>query len=155
MKTVKKKWGKEVWLVNNDKYCAKFLYVDKGAQSSYHYHPIKQETFIPWEGEVLLNIKGTEFILEEPYTINPNTPHSFYGITDAVILEVSTPHSDEDIVRLTESKEICWLCGELIDGCPSNYTHNGTTYPAHFGCVEGAIQSGHNAVRKLHGLEEV
>lgn len=103
MKEVKKVWGKEVWIVNNDKYCGKLLYVDRGARCSYHYHPIKQETFYCLEGEVLMNVKGSEFVLKEPYTINPNTPHSFYGITDAVILEVSTPHSDEDVVRLNES----------------------------------------------------
>ena len=106
MKVVKKVWGKEEWLVNNDKYCGKLLHIDKGARCSYHYHPIKQETFIPWEGEALLTVKGVEFLLEEPYTINPNTPHSFYGVTDAVILEVSTPHSDEDVVRLNESKRV-------------------------------------------------
>ncbi len=103
---VKKVWGYEEMLVNNDKYCSKLLHLDEGFICSYHYHPIKQETFIPLEGEVLLNVKGKEFMLTEPYTINPNTPHSFYGVTDAVILEVSTPHSDEDVVRLNESKRV-------------------------------------------------
>ena len=106
MKEVKKVWGYEEWLVNNDKYCGKLLHIDKGTRGSYHYHPIKQETFIPWKGEVLLNVKGFEFLLEEPYTINPNTPHSIYGITDAIILEVSTPHNDEDVVRLNESSRM-------------------------------------------------
>ena len=44
-KEVKKVWGKELWIVNCDKYCGKLLYLDKGATSSYHYHKEKQETF--------------------------------------------------------------------------------------------------------------
>ncbi len=107
MEEVKKVWGSETILVNNDLYCGKLLHIDKGATCSYHYHPVKQETFHCLEGEVLLSVKGAEFLLEEPYTINPNTPHKFYGITDAVILEVSTPHSDEDVVRLEESNSAC------------------------------------------------
>ena len=105
MKSVDKKWGRELWIVNNDKYCGKLLYVDKGAQSSYHYHQDKTETFYCLKGYILLTTKDKEFMLIEPYTLSPNTPHSFYGITDAVILEISTPHSDDDVVRLTESKE--------------------------------------------------
>ena len=103
MKEVKKVWGHEEWLVNNDKYCGKLLHLDKGAQCSFHYHPIKQETFHCLAGEVMLSVKGVEFLLKEPYTINPDTTHSFYGITDAVILEISTHHSDSDVVRLTSS----------------------------------------------------
>lgn len=106
MKEVKKVWGKEVWIVNNDTYCGKLLHINKGATCSYHYHPIKQETFYCLEGDVLLNVKGSEFLLKEPITINPNTPHKFYGVTDAVVLEVSTPHSDSDVVRLNESSRI-------------------------------------------------
>lgn len=105
MKTVKKKWGREEWLVNNDKYCAKFLHVKKGAQSSYHYHPKKQETFYCIDGEIMLTVRGVEFLLTEPYTLNPSTLHSFFGMTAGCILEISTPHSDDDVIRLTESKE--------------------------------------------------
>ncbi len=100
---VEKVWGYEEILVNNDKYCGKLLHLDKGARCSFHYHPVKQETFHCLEGEVLMIVKSSEFILKEPYTIDPNTTHSFYGITDAIILEVSTPHSDEDVVRINES----------------------------------------------------
>ena len=104
MKRVDKAWGYEEIVVNNNKYCGKLLHINKGSTCSYHFHPLKQETFHCLEGDILLNVKGSEFLLEEPYTINPNTPHSFYGITDATLMEVSTPHSDEDCVRLSESK---------------------------------------------------
>ncbi len=103
---VDKVWGYEEWLVNNDKYCGKLLHIDEGAKCSYHYHPIKQETFYCLGGRVELTVNGVEFLLEEPYTINPNTPHSFYGITDAIILEVSTHHEEGDVVRLNESRRM-------------------------------------------------
>ena len=103
MDTVKKTWGKEIIIVSNDSYCGKFLHVDKGAQSSYHFHPKKKETFYCMQGEVILQTRNKEMLLREPYTLNPNTPHRFYGVTDAVILEISTPHSDEDVIRLDES----------------------------------------------------
>jgi len=105
VKEVKKVWGKELWVVNEE-YCGKLLYVDAGSRSSYHYHLKKKETFHCIEGDVMLNIKGTEFLLEEPVTINPNTPHSFYGITDAIILEVSSHHEDSDVVRINESSRM-------------------------------------------------
>ena len=104
MLVVDKVWGREEIIVNNDKYCGKLLYLNAGATCSLHYHPKKQETFYCLKGTVLLLVQGEEFFLEEPYTILPNAPHQFHGITDAVLLEVSTPHRDDDVVRLTESK---------------------------------------------------
>ncbi len=105
MLEIPKVWGKEIWIVNCEEYCGKLLMLNKGAESSYHYHPQKKETFYCLEGEVILTVKGEDsFLLIEPYTIQPNTPHSFYGLTDATILEVSTKHDDNDVVRLRESK---------------------------------------------------
>jgi mannose-6-phosphate isomerase-like protein (cupin superfamily) len=51
---VKKNWGNEEWLVNNEKYCAKFLNLVKGFQCSVHYHIAKDETFYVLEGTVKL-----------------------------------------------------------------------------------------------------
>ena len=37
-------------------------------------------------------------------TLMPETLHAFQGLTDrATLLEISTTHSDEDVVRLSES----------------------------------------------------
>ncbi len=101
---VKKVWGKEIWIVNNDDYCGKLLLLDKGAKCSDHYHPKKRETFYCLKGEVLLRVDGYEFLLQVPYTIPPNTRHSFLGITKATILEVSTHHEEDDVVRISDSQ---------------------------------------------------
>jgi len=107
MKEVKKVWGKEVWIVNCPEYCGKLLYLDKGSQSSYHYHRQKKETFYCLEGQAALTIEGKDYMLN-PFarskTIEPGVKHSFFGLTNCIIIEVSTHHGDSDVVRLTESK---------------------------------------------------
>lgn len=103
---VEKVWGEEIWLVNRPEYCGKLLVLDKGAQSSYHYHKKKQETFYCIEGYAVLTVEDKEYMLApfaRPKTIFPNEKHMFRGITEAVILEVSTQHDEADVYRLTES----------------------------------------------------
>lgn len=106
LKEVKKAWGKELIIVN-DEYCGKLLYLDKEAQSSYHKHLKKKETFYCLEGQVALTIEGRDYMLNpysRPKTIKPGQLHGFMGITDAVIIEFSTHDSPEDTYRLTQSK---------------------------------------------------
>jgi len=108
MKEVKKVWGKEVWIVNCEEYCGKLLYLDKGAVSSMHYHKIKQETFYALSGQTALTIEGKDYMLNpysRPKTIYPKQKHQFRGFSEGiVILEISTHHSGEDVIRLTNSQ---------------------------------------------------
>jgi len=104
---VEKVWGREIWIVNELEYCAKFLCLKKGAQCSYHYHPKKKETFYAIRGEAILTLEGKDYILNPfspPKTILPKQKHSFYGLRSSVILEVSTHHDDKDTIRLSNSK---------------------------------------------------
>ncbi len=104
---VKKLWGQETWLVNEPEYCCKILDINKGASGSLHYHPIKKETFIVIKGEIQLEHNGREQILfadSEAITIQPGTPHRFRALQSSSILEISTHHDDNDIIRLEESK---------------------------------------------------
>ena len=107
MKEVKKKWGKELWLVNTDKYCSKLLYLNRGAVSSLHSHPKKMETFYCLSGSVMLTIMGKREIMDGhtfPVTIEPGQVHQFEGKEDSVLLEVSTTHSEDDVERIYESR---------------------------------------------------
>lgn len=107
LKTVEKVWGEEIWLVNRPEYCGKLLLLDRGAQSSYHYHKAKTETFYCLEGYATLTIEDKDYVLTpfaRPKTIFSGEKHMFLGITQAVILEISTYHDDEDVIRLSESK---------------------------------------------------
>lgn len=117
-KNVEKVWGTEIWLVNNERYCAKLLTIKPGYQCSLHYHPIKKETFIVLDGGVNLELgmsndtsygtTHTFLVAGESWTLEPNTPHRFSSYTDspAVILEISSTHSDDDVVRLEESRAL-------------------------------------------------
>jgi len=112
MEEVRKVWGKEIWIVNCPEYCGKLLYLDKGAESSCHYHEKKQETFHALEGQVALTVEGKDYMLNpfsRPKTIKPGQKHSFRGLANSIIIEISTHHDDQDVVRLTESKasEFC------------------------------------------------
>lgn len=108
MKEVKKVWGREVWIVNCSQYCGKLLYLDRGAVSSMHYHKGKQETFYALSGQTGLMIAGRDYMLNpssRPKTIYPGQEHQFRGLSeDIVILEISTYHSEDDVVRLTSSQ---------------------------------------------------
>ncbi len=105
--TIDKVWGEEIVLVNNENYCAKFLNLDKNAVSSLHYHKTKIETFTCLAGFAILTIEGKEYQLlpwARPKTIYPGEVHQFRGVEPTSILEVSTQHKEEDVVRLSESK---------------------------------------------------
>lgn len=108
MKIVEKVWGSEQWYVNTDKYCLKHLYLKSGYRCSTHHHKIKDETFVLISGHALLCLKNTSFnpfLMEHniAYHVAPETWHYFAGLSDAVIVEVSTHHDDKDSYRLNSS----------------------------------------------------
>ncbi len=109
-KHVDKTWGHELWLVNNELYCAKILTIEKNKMCSIHYHTLKDETFTILFGEVKLQIfdapdqkVSREYIMHEGDAIRlpPETIHRFIGMDDlSEILEVSTQHFEEDSYRI-------------------------------------------------------
>jgi mannose-6-phosphate isomerase-like protein (cupin superfamily) len=105
-----KVWGNECWLVNNEEYCGKLLYLKKNHKCSNHYHKLKHETFVITTGLVLMEYgDGDDYVVLKEYDaieIPRGTPHSFTGITDAMILEVSTQHHEEDSFRNNKSKKL-------------------------------------------------
>jgi mannose-6-phosphate isomerase-like protein (cupin superfamily) len=109
-----KDWGKELWLENNSLYCGKILILNKSWQCSYHKHDRKTETFTVLSGRVIL-IVGNECTLLESsdcVTLPKKTWHSFIGVDSTnVIVESSTPHSDDDVTRSTQTK---WLCRDAF-----------------------------------------
>ena len=56
MKFVKKGWGHELWIHNDEKYCGKLVHFDKGRRCSLHYHKLKHETFYLHSGHVTLTV---------------------------------------------------------------------------------------------------
>mgnify|MGYP000557139857 CR=1 FL=1 len=109
VKRVKKVWGQELWIVNTDKYCGKILQLKEGHRSSLHMHRKKDETFYILGGKVLFELDRKRMILRDGdvIRIRPGSWHRFTGLTDAIIIEFSTHHSDKDVIRKTRSERIC------------------------------------------------
>ena len=107
---VDKTWGYELWLVNTDKYCAKFLHLAPGYQCSLHRHPVKDETFLVLKGccVVEAGAEMRELITGDRQHIAPGTWHRFsnHAETECHIFEISTHHSDEDVERREDSRAI-------------------------------------------------
>jgi mannose-6-phosphate isomerase-like protein (cupin superfamily) len=120
IKIVDKDWGHEEWLVNEEKYCGKFLYLKKGKRCSLHYHQNKDETFYINKGKVLMEIlipnKIENKIFYSPERrimkegdrqhITPGMQHRFSGLEDSVIIEFSTHHEDTDSYRSEKSGDV-------------------------------------------------
>jgi len=103
MKEVTKPWGYELWFAHTDRYVGKLLFVKAGERLSLQYHKQKDETLLVIRGLIRLTIGDDIRILPntESIRITPETPHRIEAITDALIVEVSTPEVD-DVVRLED-----------------------------------------------------
>lgn len=109
--TVQKRWGTEHIICNNDKYCGKILTVSPGWKCSYHRHPIKAETFFVLFGIGVVVLMGDEKIVMPGDIIDIPTGayHEFAAFDRQLslsLIEVSSPHSDNDVQRLSESREL-------------------------------------------------
>jgi mannose-6-phosphate isomerase-like protein (cupin superfamily) len=109
-KQVPKEWGYEIWLHNSPLYCAKLLLLQYNKQCSLHRHLKKTETFFILEGYVDIELGTNRIKILKGVTDSVHIPvgtwHRFGGVTEAVILEVSSHHDDEDVERLEPSGPI-------------------------------------------------
>jgi len=107
VRIVPKTWGFEAWIVNTPLYCCKLLFVLEGRYCSVHHHVRKDETFFILGGLIWVDGEpGVNMILPQGSTtrIPPGEKHRFTARDgNAVILEVSTTHADEDSVRAVPS----------------------------------------------------
>ena len=104
MNIVKKTWGNELVIVNNELYCSKIMTLKKDCCCSVHYHKIKTEDFYILEGKIKLELLGNTIIMKKGDTIHiePLGVHRFTGIVDSKILEISTHHEDSDSYRILQ-----------------------------------------------------
>lgn len=109
METIEKLWGWEEVLCN-DLYCFKNLHLNYGFISSYHYHIVKDESFIMSGGSfsMYLNIEGYKFRLRQGDFVHipPGYRHQFAAIytSGAVFHEISTRDDPKDSIRETQSR---------------------------------------------------
>ena len=110
MPLVSKRWGYELWICNNEKYCGKILFFKRGHQCSLHGHKIKDEVLYVHEGQCEFRIhdptihekhEEDTFLLSagEAWHITPEVLHQMTAVTDVTIFEISTQHFDSDSYR--------------------------------------------------------
>ena len=90
----------EYWIANEEKlgYCGKFLFMCDGQTCPHHYHNMKHETFYILKGRIRMRMGEEEFIMNQGDVLPmpPGTKHSFTGLGNALILEVSLPSVLDD-----------------------------------------------------------
>lgn len=106
MREIHKTWGKEQIYVNNELYCFKeIICKDKwSSNGKFHYHKIKDETFIVLRGILLLqtkyegDVQTVHLKEDDTFRIVPGVKHRFKSANDKVCIffEVSTHHDDSD-----------------------------------------------------------
>jgi len=103
MKYVPKKWGWELWICNNDRYCGKKLFIKQGHWLSYHHHEVKDEVLYIESGKAWITYDGkyTTLFSGFAFHVKPGVLHQIQAIDDATIFEFSTKHFDEDSHRRT------------------------------------------------------
>ncbi len=103
-----KPWGYELLWARTSRYAGKLIFVRKGHRLSFQYHEKKDETIYIHEGEVLIEIGGSDGRMEsisleagQSIWIQPGTRHRLQAVEDTTIFEVSTPEL-EDVRRLED-----------------------------------------------------
>lgn len=106
-----KKWGRELWIHNSEKYCGKILEINKNWYFSMHFHLLKEETWYVLSGVLqmeffdLNNAQKKQKILNCGDVIHlvPGVVHKLLAIEDSKIMEVSTQHFECDSYRVESS----------------------------------------------------
>jgi len=106
---VSKGWGYEKWIVNNEDYCGKILFIVKGMKCSWHYHKIKRETFYVQSGSIKLfysfgdSLEDANYIFlnkGDKFEVPIGLRHQMFAVEDTELFEFSTQHFEEDSCRI-------------------------------------------------------
>ena len=109
IKFVPKGWGFEKWIVNNEEYCGKLLFLVKGKKCSWHFHKLKDEVFYVQSGKILVKYSDDDDIdLAKEVILGPGDnfhvyrglKHRMIALEDSEVFEFSTQHFDEDSHRI-------------------------------------------------------
>ena len=101
---VPKPWGHEEIWAHTPKYVGKILFIKKGCRLSLQYHNVKEETLRVLSGEMQLDLdkgKSVRLLPSDIFHVTPKMIHRMCGVTDCLVLEVSTSELD-DVVRLND-----------------------------------------------------
>ncbi|QQS20425.1 cupin [Candidatus Saccharibacteria bacterium] len=119
VRRVEKPWGYELHFATPDMpYMMKLMHVNAGCRMSLQIHDAKRETYVILSGRAALvwednngELLETELQLGQGYSTIVGQKHRFKGITDADIMEASTPEIgttwrlEDDYSRPNETPE--------------------------------------------------
>jgi sialic acid synthase SpsE/mannose-6-phosphate isomerase-like protein (cupin superfamily) len=93
-----REFGSLIFDIINFDYCKKMIITLPRQKHPYHFHKIKQETFIVVAGDLLIEIDGVrrELIKGDVVTVYPGQWHKFQSLTGCVFEEISTKSIDND-----------------------------------------------------------
>jgi len=97
---VDKPWGWEIIFTPPEApTTGKILHLNAGKRFSYQYHEIKEETLCLLKGKAKIILDDQEYDMEplKGYHVAPGMKHRCQGITEADILETSTPEKGKTI----------------------------------------------------------
>jgi|TARA_R100000808_G_C2152067_1_gene161350 mannose-6-phosphate isomerase-like protein (cupin superfamily) len=105
--TVKKPWGCEYILYQNDDVAIWHLFINPYQQTSLHSHPNKKTGLLVLDGAAKVSFLGSnnKLFYSEKIMIRQGVFHQTTCMTSGVLqlLEIETPVNKEDIVRLEDS----------------------------------------------------
>jgi mannose-6-phosphate isomerase len=118
---VVKPWGHELWINGQHPcYALKEIFIKAGTKTSLQYHNFKQETNVLFQGTAKLHFKANKEILNDQVKeadtsatsivsvssvdVMPMTLHRLEAVTDILLYETSTPHLDDVVRVLDDSK---------------------------------------------------
>jgi mannose-6-phosphate isomerase len=105
---IEKPWGFELVFAATERYCGKVIFVKAGEELSLQFHRSKDETIFVQSGRAEFEIGDPGGTLDvevvapgRAFHLAAGTVHRVRAIEDTVLLEVSTPET-EDVVRLED-----------------------------------------------------
>lgn len=110
---VEKDWGHEDWIWNG-RYCGKKLLIKKGRATEWVYHRVKDKTLYLESGRVLLTYGWDEELelaatltltADMAFHIPPGMFHKVQGLEESRLLELSTHHSEKDVIAAGQEQE--------------------------------------------------
>jgi mannose-6-phosphate isomerase-like protein (cupin superfamily) len=107
MKRTDKPWGYELFWAENSLYYGKTLMIIGGKSLPRQRHQVKDKTLRVQRGTLVLEVKNSSGKIEsfnldtgESCRIEAGIEHKISAITDAEVVEVSTPDNDNVIIEL-------------------------------------------------------
>ena len=110
MRTVEKKWGREVIFADTENYCGKLLIFDKeGSKFSMHFHAIKDESWYVQKGSFVVKTINTVDASQDERILAKGdcwrneilVPHQLIALEDdSIIIETSTHDDTNDNYRV-------------------------------------------------------